>query len=203
MVDYTISKSVRLTYKQLEHIDEIVKEKGFKDSSDLIRQSVFFYLHFLEFDFKYPSKEFEEFRKQYDPLLKLEKDLNGYQTISKDISLEILEPLFYAMSLTIKNKKENSIKQTRVNQSIRRNHGVFQAKVGYVLADEDGIEYYRPLTADHYAYDELSNEVKEILRIDIQESQRVLDEEKKKKEDEYSKQTERMFKLVDEASRNE
>jgi hypothetical protein len=197
MVDYTISKSVRLTHKQLEHIDDIVKEKGFKDSSDLIRQSVFFYLHFLEFDFKYPSEEFEEFRKQYDPLLKLEKDLNGYQAISNEYSLETLEPIFYAISLTIKSKKESLNKETRVNERIRRNHGVFQAKVGYVLADEEGIEYYRPLTAGHYAYDELSNEVKEILRIDIQESQRILDEEKKKKDDEYEKQTERMFKEMD------
>ena len=52
-------------------------------------------------------------------------------------------------------------------------------------------------------YDELSKEVKEILRIEIQEKQRVLDEEKKKKDDEYSKQTERMFKLAEETSRNE
>jgi len=197
MVDYTISKSVRLTYKQLEHIDEIVKEKGFKDSSDLIRQSVFFYLDFLKFDFKYPSEEFEEFRKQYDPLIKLEKDLNGYQTIYNDISLEILEPLFYVMSLTIKNKKESLIKETRVNERIRRCHGVFKPKVAYVLANEEGIEYYRPMNEHDHGYDELSKEVKEIVRIDIQESQRVLDEEKKKKDDEYEKQTERMFKEMD------
>jgi hypothetical protein len=203
MVDYSATKSVRLTHTQLEHIDEIVKEKGFKDSSDLIRQAVFFYLDFLEFDFKYPSEEFEEFRKQYDPLLKLQKDLNGYQTITKDISLEILEPIFYAISLTIKSKKESLVKQTRVNERIRRCHGVFQPKVGYVLANEDGIEYYRPLREYDRGYDELSKEVKEILRIEIQEKQRVLDEEKKKKDDEYSKQTERMFKLAEETSRND
>ena len=197
MVDYTISKSVRLTYKQLEHIDEIVKEKGFKDSSDLIRQAALFYLDYLKFDFKYSSEEFKDFRKQYDPLIKIEKDLNGYQTIYNDISLEILEPLFYVMSLTIKNKKESLIKETRVNERIRRCHGVFKPKVAYVLANEEGIEYYRPMNEHDHGYDELSKEVKEIVRIDIQESQRVLDEEKKKKDDEYEKQTERMFKEMD------
>jgi len=195
MVDYTISKSVRLTHKQLEHIDNIVKEKGFKDSSDLIRQSVFFYLDFLKFDFKYPSEEFEEFRKQYDPLIKLEKNLNGYQTITDEYSLETLEPIFYAISLTIKSKKESLNKETRVNERIRRYHGVFKPKVGYVLANEEGIEYYRPLREhDRGLYDELSKEVKEILRIEIQEKQRVLDEEAKKKEEESQKAFEDMCK---------
>jgi len=194
MVDYTISKSVRLTHKQLEHIDNIVKEKGFKDSSDLIRQSVFFYLDFLKFDFKYPSEEFEEFRKQYDPLIKLEKDLNGYQTITDEYSLETLEPIFYAISLTIKSKKESLNKETRVNERIRRYHGVFKPKVGYVLANEEGIEYYRPLREHDRGYDELSKEVKEILRIEIQEKQRVLDEEAKKKEEESQKAFEDMCK---------
>ena len=194
MVDYSTPKSVRFTHKQLEHIEGIAKEKGFKDSSDLIRQSVFFYLDFLKFDFKYPSEEFEEFRKQYDPLIKLEKDLNGYQTIYNDISLEILEPLFYVMSLTIKNKKESLIKETRVNERIRRYHGVFKPKVGYVLANEEGIEYYRPLKERDHGYDELSKEVKEMLRIEIQEKQRVLDEEAKKKEEESQKAFEDMCK---------
>ncbi|MBT3474207.1 MAG: hypothetical protein HN452_01195 [Thaumarchaeota archaeon] len=197
MVDYTISKSVRLTHKQLEHIDEIVKEKGFKDSSDLIRQAVFFYIHFLEYDFKYPSEEFEEFRKQYDPLLKLQKDLNGYQTITDEYSLETLEPIFYAISLTIKSKKENLIKQTRVNERIRRNHGVFQPKVGYVLVNEEGIEYYRPMSEHDHRYDELSKEVKETLRIDIQESQRVLDEAAKKEEGRKQEVWEELCKQID------
>jgi len=194
MVDYTISKSVRLTHKQLEQIDNITKEKGFKDSSDLIRQAVFFYLDFLEYDFKYPSEEFEEFRKQYDPLLKLEKDLNGYLTISNDIPLEKLESIFYAISLSIKNKKETLVKQTRVNEKIRRYHGVFEPKVGYVLTDEEGIEYYRPLKESDREYDELSKEVKESLRIEIQEKQRVLDEENKKKKEESQRVFEEMCK---------
>ena len=197
MVNYSISKTVRFTHKQLEHIEGIAKEKGFKDSSDLIRQAALFYLDYLKFDFKYSSEEFKDFRKQYDPLIKLEKDLNGYQTIADEYSLETLEPIFYAISLTIKSKKEILVKQTRVNEIIRRYHGVFKPKVGYVLANEEGIEYYRPMNKHDHGYDELSKEVKEIVRIDIQESQRVLDEEKKKKDDEYEKQTERMFKEMD------
>jgi len=197
MVDYTISKSVRLTHTQLKKIDDLVKEEGFKDSSDLIRQAVLFYLDFLAYDFKYPSEEFEEFRKQYDPLLKLEKDLSGYQTISKDIPLEKLEPIFYAMALSIKTKKETLIKEKRVNAIIRRNHGVFQPKVGYVLAREEDIEYYRPLRKNEREYDKLPDDVKTSLQLDIQESQRILDEEKKKQEEANKRHWEKISNLMD------
>jgi len=197
MVDYTISKSVRLTHTQLKKIDDLVKEEGFKDSSDLIRQAVLFYLDFLAYDFKYPSEEFEEFRKQYDPLLKLEKDLSGYQTISKDIPLEKLEPIFYAMALSIKTKKETLIKEKRVNAIIRRNHGVFQPKVGYVLAREEDIEYYRPLRKNEREYDKLPDDVKTSLQLDIQESQRILDEEKKKQEEARQRGWEKISNMMD------
>ena len=197
MVEFTTTKSVRLTYKQLERLDNIVKEKRFKDTSDLIRQAVFFYLDFLEYDFKYPSEEFEEFRKQYDPLIKLEKDLNAYQTISKDIPLEELEAIFYAMALTIKNKKETLIKEKRVNARIRRNHGVFEPKVGYVLAREEDIEYYRPMRQGDWGYDKLSDDVKTSLELDIQESQRILDEEKKKQEEARQRDWEKISNMMD------
>jgi hypothetical protein len=196
MVEFTATKSVRLTHSRLKQIDDIVKEKGFKDSSDLIRQAVLFYLDFLEYDFKYPSEEFEEFRKQYDPLLKLEKDLNGYQTITKDTPLEELEAIFYAMALTIKNKKETLIKEKRVNEIIRRNHGVFEPKVGYVLAREEGIEYYRPMEKRDHGYDKLPDDVKTSLELDIQESQRILDEEKKKEEEARKRDWDKMNEMM-------
>lgn len=197
MVEFTATKSVRLTHSRLKQIDDLVKEKGFKDSSDLIRQAVLFYLDFLAYDFKYPSEEFEEFRKQYDPLLKLEKDLNGYQTITKDTPLEELEVLFYAMALSIKNKKETLIKEKRVNTRIRRNHGVFEPKVGYVLAREEGIEYYRPMKQGDFGYDKLPDDVKTSLELDIQESQRILDEEKKKKEEADKRAFDKISKMMD------
>ena len=197
MVEFTATKSVRLTHSRLKQIDDLVKEKGFKDSSDLIRQAVLFYLDFLAYDFKYPSEEFEEFRKQYDPLLKLEKDLNGYQTITKDTPLEELEVLFYAMALSIKNKKETLIKEKRVNTRIRRNHGVFEPKVGYVLAREEGIEYYRPMVKGDYRYDQLPDDVKTSLELDIQESQRILDEEKKKEEEARKRSWEKISNMMD------
>ena len=190
----TYPKCVKLTNLQIEEYEEIIKQYNFESWSDFLKVSISFLVKFLEYKIECQDnpEKLKELAELYDPLMKHEKDYDRLSTIIGAYDDEQLERFYYMMSLERKSRKETKVKQTRVNGRIKRRHGEYEPKVGYILTNEEDIEYYRPMSEGDKGYDELTDNDKQVLQLEVEEKQRILDEEAKKRKEESQKAFEKM-----------
>ena len=194
----TYPKCVKLTNLQIEEYEKIIKEYNFESWSEFLKVGISFLVKFLEYKIKCQDnpEKLKEIAELYDPLIQHERDYDGMKNIIGDYTERQLETFYYMMGLERTSRKETKVKRTRINEIIRRHHGVFEPKVGYILTNEEDIEYYRPMREYDKGYDELSDNDKQVLQLEVEEKQRVLDEEAKKKEEESQRDWDKMNEMM-------
>jgi Arc/MetJ-type ribon-helix-helix transcriptional regulator len=163
------TKSVVLPLSIMEKIEEIVKEYDFKNSSDVIRSSVFYFLDFLELKEKLKDPEVNrKFIEEHDPLIQAEKDIIrldqvvGYMTQEEMIRQQFALAKESNKRITINNRS------LQMNKDVLRRGGEINQKIGYHdCLHDDGSVFYVPLEPRFPKWKELSMLQKETLRDEL------------------------------------
>ena len=168
--EITITKNSRFTISKNTEISECVEKYSYQNDSEFIRIAVELLLEFHKHKEKYQDPEkMIIFAKGIDPLITAEKKEQCLITLLVNSSQEELER-FYFVIYQEKNKRgKDKVKRDKDKKMILLLGGELEPKVGYELANNGDIEYYRPITPEREEWQNLSTDDKEMLLMDLKQ----------------------------------
>lgn len=168
--ELSFTKNSRFSMYQIEKMDELTEKYNFKNVSELIRESVFFFIKYLEHKEKYKDpEEMRKFAEEFDPLIKAKKNEDKMKILIGGYTDEDLERFYFMCSQERKGRIKSKYQNTKDKEMILDRGGEIIPKIGYEQGCTNNIEFYRPITPDSKEWDYLSIEDKISLRIELEE----------------------------------
>ena len=174
--ELSITKNSRFSISQSNKITEYVEKYSYENDSELIRIAVLLLMKYHDYEDKFNDyDERMKFAEEIDPLIKTEKKQKCLETILINSSDEELERFYFITSQERNDRAKNKIKNAKDERVILQAGGEFESKVGYVLSLTNDVEFYRPITPDYDAWNNLSKEDRETLLLDLQKKRMDLE----------------------------
>ncbi len=174
--EYSVTKNSRFSISESEKIDELVEKYTFETVSELIRESVLFFIKYLEHKDKYKDpEEMRKFAEEFDPIIKAKKNEDKMKILIGDYTDEELEQFYFICSQERYGRIKNKLQSAKDKELILECGGELVPKVGYVLGVTNDIELYRPIKPDSREWDNLSQKDKEILLLELKQKLNKLD----------------------------
>lgn len=174
--EVTITKNSRFTISKNEEISKCVEQYSYQNDSEFIRIGVELLLryHKHQEEYKDPEKMII-FAKEIDPLITAEKKEQCLTTLLVNSSQEELERFYFVISQERNKRVKDKVKRVKDKKMILLFGGEVEPKVGYQLANNGDIEYYRPITPESKEWQDLSTEDKKTLLIDLKQKRMDLE----------------------------
>ena len=164
-----VTKSVVLPLSIMKKVDEAVKQYNFKNSTDLIRSSVYYFFDFLELKERLKDPEVNrKFIEEHDPLIQNEKDNIRIEQVCGIMSQDEINR--YQFYLAKESNKRITIanRSLKMNKEVMQRGGEINQKIGYHEArHDDGSIFYVPIEPRFPKWKELSMLEKETLRDEL------------------------------------
>jgi len=164
-----VTKSVVLPLSIMKKVDEAVKQYNFKNSTDLIRSSVYYFFDFLELKERLKDPEVNrKFIEEHDPLIQNEKDIIRTEQIATELTTDEINRYLFALTKESNKRITITNRSLKMNKEFMQRGGEINPKIGYHdCLHDDGSIFYIPLTPEYPKWKELSMLEKETLRDEL------------------------------------